>query len=129
VKQENEKVSFLSGLMVLPEWIEHSTSPLPRGCSTTELRQRRASEYPIVPVMSSVPLAGGGPAFYPLQAMTGGSGKSGNSQRAERLKTALRDNLKRRKSQAKARSQAAARAAERDSAGITPEIAPAKPKG
>src|SRR5262245_61715856 len=24
--------------MVLPEWIEHSTSPLPRGCSTTELR-------------------------------------------------------------------------------------------
>ena len=28
--------------MVLPEWIEHSTSPLPRGCSTTELRQRKA---------------------------------------------------------------------------------------
>src|SRR5581483_10113396 len=26
--------------MVLPEWIEHTTSPLPRGCSTTELRQR-----------------------------------------------------------------------------------------
>ena len=26
--------------MVLPEWIEHSTSPLPRGCSTTELRQQ-----------------------------------------------------------------------------------------
>jgi hypothetical protein len=28
--------------LVLPEWIEHSTSPLPRGCSTTELRQRKA---------------------------------------------------------------------------------------
>lgn len=25
--------------MVLPVWIEHTTSPLPRGCSTTELRQ------------------------------------------------------------------------------------------
>ena len=61
--------------------------------------------------------------------MTGGSGKSGDSQRAERLKAALRDNLKRRKAQAKARSQAAARAAERDSAGICSEIAPAKPKG
>src|SRR6185312_7292674 len=37
--------------VVLPEWIEHSTSPLPRGCSTTELRQRikaraAASERP-----------------------------------------------------------------------------------
>jgi hypothetical protein len=62
-------------------------------------------------------------------AMTGGSGKSGDSQRAERLKAALRDNLKRRKAQAKARSQAAAKAGERDSAGISSEIAPAKPKG
>jgi hypothetical protein len=26
--------------MVLPEWIEHSTSSLPMRCSTTELRQR-----------------------------------------------------------------------------------------
>ena len=26
-------------LMVLPVWIEHTTSPLPRECSTTELRQ------------------------------------------------------------------------------------------
>jgi hypothetical protein len=29
------------GKMVLPERIELSTSPLPRECSTTELRQRR----------------------------------------------------------------------------------------
>ena len=27
--------------LVLPVWIEHTTSPLPRGCSTTELRQRK----------------------------------------------------------------------------------------
>ena len=31
------------GAMVLPVWIEHTTSPLPRECSTTELRQRAAS--------------------------------------------------------------------------------------
>src|SRR5262249_61987896 len=30
--------------LVLPEWIEHSTSPLPRGCSTTELRQHERSQ-------------------------------------------------------------------------------------
>ena len=58
-----------------------------------------------------------------------GSGKSGDSKRAERLKNALRDNLKRRKTQVKARSQAAAKAVGHDSAGITPEIAQAKPKG
>ena len=61
--------------------------------------------------------------------MTGGSGKSGDLRRAERLKAALRDNLKRRKAQQKARAQAARDAAEDDSAGITPEIAPHKPKG
>jgi len=65
--------------------------------------------------------------------MTGGSGKSGDPRRAERLKAALRDNLKRRKAQVKARAQAAAKAAikpaQHDSAGITPEIAPHKPKG
>jgi hypothetical protein len=30
--------------MVLPVWIEHTTSPLPRGCSTTELRQQGAKK-------------------------------------------------------------------------------------
>jgi hypothetical protein len=60
-----------------------------------------------MPVMSSAPLAGGAPAFYPFAAMTGGSGKSGDPRRAERLRTALRDNLKRRKAQAKARARAA----------------------
>jgi len=67
-----------------------------------------------------------------LTVMTRSSGKSGDSRRAERLKTALRDNLRRRKAQAKARARSA-KAAEHDSAGITAEIAPGfvqdKPKG
>src|SRR6202521_5269638 len=33
-------LSVFRGCMVLPVWIEHTTSPLPRECSTTELRQR-----------------------------------------------------------------------------------------
>ena len=87
-----------------------------------------------MPVMSSVPLAGVplagcAPAFYPLAAMTGGSGRSGDPRRSERLKAALRDNLKRRKAQVKARAQGSAKAPEHDSAGIAPEIAPHKPKG
>jgi hypothetical protein len=57
--------------------------------------------------------------------------KSGDQKRAARLKAALRDNLKRRKAQLKARSQPAAKG--HDSAGINgeiaPEIADAKPKG
>ncbi len=60
--------------------------------------------------------------------------KSGDQKRAERLKTALRDNLKRRKAQIKARSQGAeghakGRVMGHDSAGIAGEIAQAKPKG
>ncbi len=66
--------------------------------------------------------------FIPVR-MTGGSGKSGDLRRAERLKAALRDNLKRRKAQMKARSQAAGKAGEHDSAGIIPKIAPHGPKG
>jgi len=74
--------------------------------------------------MSSVPLAAAAPGFYP-KPMTVKGGKSGDSRRAERLKTALRDNLKRRKAQMKARAQAA----KHDSAGIAQEIADDKPKG
>jgi hypothetical protein len=36
-------------LMVLPERIELSTSPLPRECSTTELRQRANEEGRLLP--------------------------------------------------------------------------------
>jgi hypothetical protein len=57
--------------------------------------------------------------------------KSGDQKRAERLKAALRDNLKRRKAQVKARARAGAKG--HDSAGIggeiVLEIANAKPKG
>ncbi|HLA20855.1 MAG TPA: hypothetical protein VJZ74_05295, partial [Pseudolabrys sp.] len=66
--------------------------------------------------------------------MTGASGKSGGSKRAERLKAALRDNLKRRKAQFKGRAQSGAappfapEAAEPpDSAEIGREIASPKP--
>jgi len=38
-----------------------------------------------------------------------GSGKSGDCKRSERLKAALRENLRRRKAQAKARAEAAER--------------------
>jgi hypothetical protein len=37
----------LPEIMVLPERIELSTSPLPRECSTTELRQRRFGKSPL----------------------------------------------------------------------------------
>lgn len=53
--------------------------------------------------------------------------KSGDSKRVERLKAALRDNLKRRKAQTKARSQATNKGHE--PAGIGGEIAQTKPKG
>jgi len=65
--------------------------------------------------------------------MTAERGKSGDLRRNERLKAALRENLRRRKAQGKARAQGRAQAgggaAEHDSAGIAPEIARHKPKG
>jgi hypothetical protein len=64
-----------------------------------------------------------------LAAMTGRSGKSSDPKRTERLKAALRDNLKRRKAQAKGRSPAAANGQQHDSAGIAREIAEHKSKG
>ena len=63
------------------------------------------------------------------------SGKSsdhkGDQRRAERLKVALRDNLKRRKAQERARAKGRLESAanEHDSAGIDPEIAEHRPKG
>ena len=60
-----------------------------------------------MPVLSSSELAGGGPAIYPFAPMTG-SEKSGDPHRSQRLKAALRENLKRRKAQAKVRARAQA---------------------
>ncbi len=83
--------------------------------------------YPIMPGMSSVPLAAAARHFYPWR-MSGKSGKSGDPKRSERLKAALRENLKRRKAQQKGRAQAGGRAGEHDSAGIASEIAPPRLK-
>jgi len=120
---------------VLPDRIELSASPLPRGCSTTELRQRTlvwggANLCPrnvarLVPhafsrrktkkCLSSTHLRKSAfsrdisPMTKSLQA----------EQRAQRLAAKLRENLKRRKGQAKARSDADAAA---------PEQAPEKPE-
>jgi len=56
--------------------------------------------------------------------------RKGDPARAERLRVALRENLKRRKSQARGRSQAGdGGGAPHDSAGFVPEFAPGKPKG
>src|SRR6186713_1294019 len=120
--------------MVLPHRIELWTSPLPRGCSTTELRQRRKA-------CGLVPERGGnchkGSAFARMQAgdsarfanftrgpplrgagrcrygesMTSPSQESPprparKPSRSERLAAELRANLRRRKAQAKARNTA-----------------------
>jgi hypothetical protein len=60
-----------------------------------------------------------------------GSGKSGDQKRAERLKAALRDNLKRRKAQGRGRAKGRLEPAanEHDSVGIGREIAEPRPKG
>jgi hypothetical protein len=53
---------------------------------------------------------------------------SGDRGRGERLRAALRENLKRRKAQARGRGEAGS-ASPHDSAGIDPEIAPDRSKG
>jgi hypothetical protein len=57
------------------------------------------------------------------------AGRKGDGARAERLRAALRENLKRRKSQARGRSRPEDPGATHDSAGFVREIAPDKPKG
>jgi len=59
-----------------------------------------------MPALSRLALAGPWPTFYGFPAMAAGA-KSGDPKRAERLKSALRENLKRRKAQEKARGRAA----------------------
>jgi hypothetical protein len=59
--------------------------------------------------------------------MTGKNGKPSDPRRAERLKAALRDNLKRRKAQERGRVQRGVK--QHDSAGIEPQIADRRPKG
>ena len=106
---------------MLPEWIEHSTSPLPRGCSTTELRQHNAGrqQAPRERVgnchkpnagRKAKPLAGSvHRRIIVVMAKGGRSGaKVGDSgKRSGRLAAALRENLRRRKAQARGRVAAA----------------------
>lgn len=113
--------------------IERMTSPLPRECSATELRQLRRKGGPASgrEPARKVPQGLGrrkrtcrqacrrGSGDVPVSAMTDKlrSGPRPSPQRdrqnarAERLAAALRANLKRRKQQAKSRSQSAAPAA------------------
>ena len=107
--------------MVLPDRIELSTSPLPRECSTTELRQRnrrriKRTALEIGPETArSLPQGAAGckqgrrQGFSGLVTMTESTSnrtKPPSDPRQERLAQALRDNLKRRKSQARERRKA-----------------------
>jgi hypothetical protein len=101
--------------MVLPDRIELSTSPLPRGCSTTELRQR--------PLASREGRDGTARDIHDALAIDKASGpvdaapmnepprvtparQAERAARDKRLAEALRANLRRRKEQARAREDA-----------------------
>ena len=93
--------------LVLPVRIELTTSPLPRGCSTTELRQHRrgmASRAGANARRNAAILATRAPVAQPF-AMTDRPKEQQKQRRAGRLSAALRDNLKRRKAQARGRRE------------------------
>jgi hypothetical protein len=81
--------------MVLLERIELSTSPLPRVRSTTELQQRWIEARAIGHRGTLVKRAAAGQA-------PGMKGQNDKTTREERLAAKLRENLKRRKAQARA---------------------------
>ena len=93
--------------MVLLERIELSTSPLPRECSTSELQQRRARvlKCNLGPVQGQ-----SGRNLMPglEETMTGKTANKTGGEKApsreDRLKSALKANLARRKAQARARA-------------------------
>ena len=101
--------------MVLPHRIELWTSPLPRECSTTELRQHRRGWIADVPGRIRAGTARSLPQGRPWRnllpeppkaqpAVTETPKDPKKARRAQRLSAALRDNLKRRRAQAKKRS-------------------------
>ena len=100
--------------MVLPGRIELPTSPLPRECSTTELRQRTMAA-------GGRTHATGGGLTQPRR-LTGGryarktpgmaAEKTRSEQRKERLAKALKANIARRKDAARARGAEAPETAE-----------------
>ncbi len=93
--------------MVLLERIELSTSPLPRECSTSELQQRRARltkcNLPPVQAQSGRKSTAALEDHMTGKTQTNAGGKK-TPTRDERLKSALKANLARRKAQARARS-------------------------
>src|SRR5436853_4213606 len=91
-------------ILVLPVRIELTTSPLPRGCSTTELRQHLrgtdAGGARPPKLARSLPQ---GRLGRNLVGMSGHSKQRKKAAAQQRLATALRDNLKRRKAQTRGR--------------------------
>ena len=102
--------------MVLPHRIELWTSPLPRGCSTTELRQHvralRAGGLRITDhrrrVEKAWQVAGRGLMVRGMNeripAERTAAEKARQTQRQARLARQLRENLKRRKAQMRSRA-------------------------
>ncbi len=104
--------------MVLLERIELSTSPLPRECSTSELQQRREGASRHIRKGMQEDLDGFFRLGYrsvmsekkqPSQTNTStnttANTRKTQSAREDRLKAALKANMARRKTQAKARTQ------------------------
>ena len=99
--------------MVLPGRIELPTSPLPRECSTTELRQRtlcfRRADTCHRRLPGATPSLDGGRVRPENCGMT--AKKTSSEERKERLARALKRNIARRKAQAGSRPKPAADAA------------------
>ena len=112
-------------LMVLPVGIEPTTSPLPRECSTTELRQRRLREktrreihegrtngkaggrFGAEPARLLLDKSGA-PSLHPQMDKDSRRASRKGSEKAtrqQRLAEALRENLRRRKEQARAQER------------------------
>lgn len=103
--------------MVLLGRIELPTSPLPRVRSTTELQQRRGQARPIVAPPPNVKRTCTAPAIPSLCRLSIRPDKANalrmreeprkNMSREERLAAKLRENLRRRKAQARALADSA----------------------
>ena len=90
--------------MVLPVRIELTTSALPRMRSTTELRQHfKRSGAPMTAGRARQPVAADARPRH-LVAMPR-KDKASDREREERLAAALRENLRRRKAQARAQDE------------------------
>ncbi len=94
--------------MVLPGGIEPTTSPLPRECSTTELRQRRLRETRADTCHRwhrfATPSLDGGAARAENSVMS--EQKQAQERRKQRLAKALKANMAKRKAQARAKTAA-----------------------